>query len=109
MGIFDEEEKKMADEAERQKAQREGELAQTARNVSQDLMSYIGTHPRPQGPDIDIRVHENRVALRKKTTSKTMEIVCTGRATFEVTMDGATHGQVNQSNMARRVLYWLKH
>jgi hypothetical protein len=81
MGIFDDEAKKMVDEiafAERQDAQRKAELSPIARKVSEDLMSYIGRHPRPQGPDIEIGVNENRITLRKKTTSDTLEIVCTG-------------------------------
>jgi hypothetical protein len=112
MGIFDEEEKKMADEmaaAERQKDQRAAELNQVARKVAEDLTSYIGTHPRPDGPDIEIGVHENRVTLRKKTTSNTVEVVCLARGSFETKIDGRTRGIGNQSAMAQGVFYWLKH
>jgi hypothetical protein len=111
MGIFDEEEKKMKEEiaaAERKEAQRKAERGQVARKVAEDLQNYIGTHPRPQGPDIDVGVHEDRITLRKKTTSNTLEIVCNGREAFEMTIDGRPHGPANQSIMARAVFDWLK-
>ena len=112
MGIFDEEAEKMAKEiasAEHTRAHLKAKLSQIAHNVAEDLTSYIGTHPRPQGPDIEIGVYENRITLRKKTTSDTMEIVCSGElGAFEVIMDGTNYGVTNQSNMARGVLTWLK-
>jgi hypothetical protein len=110
MGIFDEEAKKIANEiaaAKRRDAQEKAKLSPIARKVAEDLMSYIGTHPRLQG-DIDIGVNENRITLRKKTTSDTLEIVCTGEhGAFEVTIEGKNYGVTNQSNMARGVLGWL--
>lgn len=109
MGIFDEEEKKMADEiaaAERQQAEQMARLGQLAHKVSQDLITYLANRPRPRGPDIDIGVHENRITLRKRTTSNTMEIVCTGRGIFEIRVDGDPH-VANQSTMARSVLGWV--
>jgi hypothetical protein len=111
MGIFDEEAKKMAAEiaaAERRVAEQKAKHSPIARKVAEDLMSYIGTHPRLQG-DIDIGVNENRIMLRKKTTSSTLEIVCTGElgSYFEVIVDGTNYGVTNESNMARGVLKWF--
>lgn len=111
MEIFDEDAKKNADEAVasvRAEEQRKAELNRVARNVSHDLMSYIGMNPRLQGPDIETAVDENRVTMRKKRTSHTVEIVCTGHGSFEVTVDGANHGTTNQNVMARSVLEWLE-
>jgi hypothetical protein len=67
MGIFEEEAWQMAEEAaaqQRQEAQRAAEIAQVVRTVNEDLMSYIGNHPRQQS--IEIGAHENRITLRKK-------------------------------------------
>ena len=72
MGIFDEEEKKMAEEAgavTRAEAQTKAEHSQVAGKVAEDLTSYMGSHPRDQSIDID--VHENRVSLRKKRQQAT--------------------------------------
>jgi hypothetical protein len=105
MGMLDDEEKKNADEAA---AAVRAELNQVACNVSQDLMSYIGMNPRLQGPNIETAVDENRVTMRKKWTSHIVEIVCIGRGSFELTVDGASHGTTNQNAMARSVLEWLE-
>ncbi len=111
MGIFDVDAKKIADEAAaavRAEEQRKAELNQVARNVAQDLMSYIGMNPRLQGPDIETGVDENRVTMRKMRTSHTVEIVCTAPGSFELTVDGAGHGIADQNAMARTVLEWLE-
>jgi hypothetical protein len=108
MGIFDKEEKKMVEEAaaaNRAEEQRKAEHNEVAHNVAEDLTSYMGNHPRNQ--DIDIGVHDNRVSLRKKTTSKTFEITCIGGDTFKMTVDGETRGSSNKSAMARSVIRWL--
>jgi hypothetical protein len=101
MGIFDEEEKKMAEEADavsRAEAQTKAEHSQVAGKIAEDLTSYMGSHPRDQ--EIDIGVHENRVSLRKETTSNTFEITC-------IAVDGDTRGSANKSAMARTVIRWL--
>jgi hypothetical protein len=108
MGIFDEEEKKMAEEADtanRAEEQRKAERSEVAHNVAEELTSYMGNHPRDQSIDID--VHENRVSLRKKTTSNTFEIACIGGDTFKMAVNGDTRGSVNKSTMARTVIRWL--
>ena len=108
MGIFDEEEKKMAEEADavsRAEAQTKAEHSQVAGKIAEDLTSYMGSHPRDQ--DIDIGVHENRVSLRKETTSNTFEITCIGRDAFKMAVDGDTRGSANKSAMARTVIRWL--
>ena len=110
-GFSTKKEKKMAQEmraAEQREAERKANLVRMAQKVSEDLLNYIGTHPRPDRPSIDVGAHENRITLRKKTTPNTLEIVCTDQNTFEVTMDGGAHGPLNQSLMARAVLDWLK-
>jgi len=88
MGIFDEEEKKMAREAAaaaHAEAQRKAQLNQIARKVSEDAISYLGNHPPPpHTPIVEVGVNENRVTLRKKTTSHTLEIICTGLENFEL-------------------------
>jgi hypothetical protein len=109
MGIFQEEEKKMADEAAgkaRGDAQREAELGQITRKVSEDLMSYIGAHAREH--EVDIEVNENRVTLRKKKTSNTLDITCVGRDSFELAIDGGRPTATSKSNMARTTIDWLK-
>jgi hypothetical protein len=109
MGIFDEEKKKMSDEAAakaRGEAQREVQLGQIARKVSEDLMSYIGDDPREHY--VEIEVNENRITLRKKTTSNTLEIVCVGRDSFELAIDGGRPTATGKSNMARTTVDWLK-
>ena len=108
MGIFDEEEKKMADEASaasRAEAQTKAEHNQVAGKIAEDLTSYMGSHPRNQ--NIDIGLHENRVSLRKKTTSNTFEITCIGGDAFKMAVDGETCGSSNKSAMARSVIRWL--
>ena len=94
--------------AERRHAQLKAKLSQIAQNVSEDLMSYMSTHP--QGPDFDIGVNENRITLRKKSSSNTLEIVCTGEpvVAFEVIMDGKSYPPTHERDMARGVLAWLK-
>jgi hypothetical protein len=109
MGMFDDEEKKMADEAAadaRREEQQKAELRQVARKVGDDLVSYMGNHPRPQS--IDISVHDNMVSLRKKTTSNALDIKCTGRNSFEVAIDEKFATGGNQSDMVRGVFDWLK-
>jgi hypothetical protein len=63
-------------------------------------------HPRQQSVDVGVR--ENLVTLRKKTTSHMLEITCTGREGFEVTIDGTKSPPTNRSGMARTVINWLK-
>ena len=65
----------------------------------------MGNHPRDQS--IDIGVHENRVTLRKKTTSNTFEIAYIGGDAFKMAVDGETRGSSNKSVMARTVIRWL--
>ena len=108
MGIFDVEEKKMAEEADavsRAEAQTKAEHSQVAGKIAEDLTSYMGSHPRDQ--DIDIGVHENRVSLRKETTSNTFEITCIGRDAFKMAVDGDMRGSANKSAMARTVIRCL--
>jgi len=108
MGIFDEEEKKMAEEADavsRAEAQTKAEHSQVAGKIAEDLTSYMGSHPRDQSIDID--VHENRVSLRKMTASDTFEITCIGRDAFKMAVVGDTRGSANKSAMARTVIRWL--
>ena len=108
MGIFEEEAWQMAEEAavhQRQEAQRAAEIAQVVRTVNEDLMSYIGNHPRQQS--IEISVHENRITLRKKTTSNTLEITCIEQDHYEVAIDAAQATMANKSHMARAVIEWL--
>src|SRR5215831_10543478 len=88
MGIFNDVEKKMADETAaeiRKGEQQKAQLRQVAYKVSEELTSYMGTHPRPD--TIDISVEENVVALRKRTTGDSLEIKCE-RDDFVVNIDG---------------------
>src|SRR5664279_2758861 len=106
MGIFDEEALQMAEEAaahQRQEAQRAAEIAQVVRTVDEDLMSYIGSHPRQQS--IEISVHENRITLQKKATSNTL--TCIEHDLYEVAIDAAQATTANKSHMARAVIEWL--
>jgi len=64
-----------------------------------------GQSPRDQSIDID--VHENRVSLRKETTSNPFEITCIGRDAFKMAVDGDARGSGNKSTMARTVIRWL--
>jgi hypothetical protein len=107
MGIFDEEEKKMEKEAEaaaHAAEQRKAQLNRIARHVSEDAISYLGKHPHKH--TVEVGVTENRVTLR--TTSHTLEIICSGLETFEVEIDGTKTEATSRSDMARAVLHWLK-
>lgn len=72
------------------------------------MLSYIGKYPNIYGPSIEVGQHENRVTLRKKTTSEKLEIACVGREAFEVTINGLAQGQANKNGMTDAVLGWLK-
>jgi hypothetical protein len=109
MGIFDDEEKKMMAEvasSERKEAQQKAELAEIAASVAQDVTNYAGT--RLQNYTITVGVHENVVTIEKKGMNKAVQVICKGRETFQVTVDGHTEGAQNQSAMARAVIAWLK-
>jgi hypothetical protein len=109
MGMFEDEEKKMAEEAAdaaRREAQKKVELNQLARKISEDLMSYMGN--RSIGASIETSVDENRVTLRKTTTSNTLEIECTDPERFQFAVDGTPTAAADKSGMIRSVIEWLK-
>jgi hypothetical protein len=109
MGIFEEEDKKMADEiaaAERKEAQQKAELAEIAAGVAEDMTKYVGA--RPQEYNIEVGVCDNVVTIGKREKNKTVQVICKSRDTFQVTIDGQTFGAQNQSGMARAVIAWLK-
>ena len=109
MGMFEEEEKKMADEAAAaagKEEQQKAELGQIARKVGEDLASYISNHQL--GKSFELKVHENLVLLRKRTTSDTLDIKCRGRENFEIHINEKLATGCNQDLMVRGVIQWLK-
>jgi hypothetical protein len=124
MGIFDEEAKKMADEAAqeaRSAAQQENELNAIALKVSEDLLSHLGKHPM-SGEDIEVSVHHNRITLRGRSSGRTLEITCKSCDKFDMQEASGFQRQVtvqpristnnvsaiDKSGMARRVMAWLQ-
>ena len=109
MGIFEDEEKKMATEdaaSVRWLEQRKAERDRIVQKVAEDLNSYIAN--RQSGPGIDISVNENVVSLRKKTTSNTLEINYTESEIFVLTENGKYRSAGDQGKMARCVMDWIK-
>jgi hypothetical protein len=107
MGMFEDEEKKMADEVAaevRQQAEKKAERNRVAHAVQEDLRSYMAKHP--PGQDVDISLYENLVSLRKKTSGNTLDIKCSGY--FELIIDGKVAISGDQSTMARAVIDWIK-
>ena len=109
MGMFDDEAKKMDDEAAAavgREEQQKAELRQIARKVGEDLATYIGSHQL--GKSFELNVHENLVSVRKRTTSDTIDIKCRGRENFEIYIDGKLATGTNQSQMVRGLIQWLE-
>jgi hypothetical protein len=109
MGIFDQEAKKMAQEASRRASgeeQRKAELRQAARRVSDDLVRYIAVAPANE--DVEVGLDEAKIILRGKSSGRKLEITCDGHHSFRVGGDSGTAGAVTQEGMARRVITWLR-
>src|SRR4051812_34572497 len=85
MTIFDDEARRMADEAGREMqsdAARADQLNTIARNISQELLTRLIQHPT--GEDIDVGVRENIVRATGRTSRRTLEITCEGPDSFQV-------------------------
>jgi hypothetical protein len=109
MGIFDEEAKKMVEEAAasaNREAQAREQRVEIARGVADDLTKYLEGHP--PGYDVEISIQEDRVIARKKTTGDTLEITCLALGGFQITIDGSKSESTNNSGMARSVIQWLQ-
>jgi hypothetical protein len=109
MGMFEDEAKKMDEEATAavgREEQQRAELRQIARKVGEDLASYIGNHQL--GKSFELNVHENMVSVRKRTTSDTMDVKCRGRENFEIYINGELATGTDQSQMVRGVIQWLE-
>ena len=119
--MFDDEARKMADEAARQARSdmdRANETNQIARDVSEELLTHLASHSQAEG--IDISVHGSIV--RVTTRHRALEIVCEGPEAFHLndSVNGfqtqvmtqlprpiGTRGTpITRSEMARRVLAW---
>jgi hypothetical protein len=125
MGMFDEEARKMASEAEQQvrsDAERAKELHLIAQSVSRDLVTYLGQHQR--GENIDVGVLHNVVRATGRTSHRMLEITCEGPDDFHLRDSnvgfqtqvmaqpprpiGTRGAAITRSDMARRVLAWLQ-
>ena len=128
MGIFEDEQRKIAEEAARRTRsdeQRKAELSQAALRVSEDLLSFIANNP--EGKDIDVGFVQNQITLHGRSTGKTLEITCNGPDIFRLKGDIGTHrnkgfqtqvteprrsadnsGAITKSEMARMVIAWGK-
>ena len=124
MGIFDDEARKMAEEAE-QKAQSEAERAdglnRIARGIAGDLQTDVVRRAAAKGTTIDTSIHGNVVRLT--IGHRTLEIVCEGPDAFQLSDHNSgfqarvtsqpprqigTRAPISKSDMARRVLDWLE-
>ena len=109
MGIFEEEQKKMAEEASarvRADEQRKAELGQMARRVSDDALSFIANNPGDE--DVDVSLLENQITLRGRSSHRTLEISCDGSDMFRLKGDIETSTAITRSSMARRVISWIR-
>jgi hypothetical protein len=109
MGMFDDAEKKMAEEAAAQstlEAQLKAERNQMARQVSEDLTGYLGRQRR-LGFEVDLL--EDQITLHHKKTGETLVVTCMGRAAgYAISIDGEPPDLVDQDDMAFEVVDWLK-
>jgi hypothetical protein len=130
MGIFDQEQAKMAEEATvraKSAAQKSGEVSELAANVSQDLLGFLARYPNIE--DIDVGLLENEITLTGRSTQRSIRIFCLGSDIFRVSGNDVGnllhwHGQqqvyiqprssaddtgtISRSVMARIVGDWIK-
>ena len=122
MGIFDDEARKMEEDAAQQarpELEHVAELNKVARDISRELLNYLENHSKAEGLDID--VHGNIVGVT--TRHRTLEIICDGREAFHLNDRNngfqqvmtqppppvSTRGTpISRSDMVRRVLRWLQ-
>lgn len=125
MGIFDDEARKLANEraAEaRSAAQREGEGSNIAHAIADELQNDEASRPENYGASLSI--HLNTITISIRTRNRTLTIVCNEsdefylRDTFGLPTQirdtppppiSTREGEpVSKSEMARRVLTWLR-
>jgi len=109
MGIFEDEEKAMKQEAEdenRRMAALELELRELAQHIRDDLQSYARTNERT---DIDLNAQDNHVTVRLRASSDALVINCEGPDAFKVLgLKTGTAPVLDQKTMVREVLNWLQ-
>ena len=114
MSIFDEEAKKMAEEAAdaaRRSEQTKAKLQETAYKIYSDLQSYLLANHLQN--DVEAAIQDNVVTLRRKTTSNFIAITCTKNTVsppekaFSVQMEKKLIADVGERDMARWVLKWI--
>jgi hypothetical protein len=109
--MFDDGSKKKREEAAarvRNQEEKKAERVQVAQSVCEELMTYVGTHPRPGKEDLEIGIHHNVITLQGKKSRNKLTISCEDQGLFVVkTESGGPMGPVDQNTMTRTVTDWL--